>query len=232
MSNGTDLFWHLLPMISVPKRVTPLLEEEKLFNAQMQEISDRVLIDTAPQIIIHEKQSGGVTQFKTTPGAVVAGSSLMHLINPAVSSNDVDIYVKSKEDARLILAMNGMKAFPYDSEFCTIGAWHNIKINIIWGIKFETAKDLISGFDMRCCAMAVDIDSGNFYSVDGAVEDAINRRIVFQTNPRLVSVHRLLKYLGKSFTIDKYQRTVFAELIKSGKHDNKLELLTGYGEAK
>lgn len=231
MSN-TSNFWLLVPMITFVKRTSPLLEDVPLFHQQMQEITDRMLLNAAPSQVIHQSVSGALSQFKWVPGAVVAGSSIMNIINSGIPANDVDIYVKTKEDAKRLLLLNQMKTFPYESEFCTVGAWQNIQINIIWGIKFDTARDLIAGFDMRCCAVAIDAISGEFFHVDGAIEDCQNKRVIFQTNPRTVSLYRLLKYVGKNFTVDKYQRTVLAELIKSGKHDNNLELTTGYGESK
>ena len=106
----------------------------------------------------------------------------------------------------------------------------NVRYNVIFGIDFNNAHDLLAGFDIRACAMSFDPSDGTFSAVSGAILDAWHKRVVFQIGSRVVSVNRLLKYTKtKNFTIDKYQRVIFAELIKFGKHSSDLELNTGYG---
>lgn len=236
---STDYFWAQKPDLTYPKlNVDSFLNDKRLFEYQMDALTKSILLnDYANNLTFYSHMAPHASRFAfINKGEIIAGSSICRLVNPHIDANDIDIYLHSAEDAMELLRINNLRLNenrqPRDltkyQVCCSVYAL-GTKINLIWGIEYKDAEDLISRFDIRACSMALDPNSSTFTVLSGAFEDTMNRQIHFNMNPRSVSVARLLKYVSKGFTLDKYQRVVFAELIKNGYHSNELELTTGYG---
>jgi len=160
-------------------------------------------------------------------GEIIAGSYMCHYINQSIIHNDIDIYFHSKEHATLWCAINGFSKptnFMYD--LCA-HVYRNVTYNLIVGVPFNTPEDLISHFDIRACAIAYDPVKRQVISVQGAIGDCVDKRIVFQTEARSITVKRLVKYIEKGFKVDKYQRAMFVELLKMRSNRDE-EFLEGY----
>jgi hypothetical protein len=156
-------------------------------------------------------------------------------ISGAADYDDIDIYFKNKEDAQKFINMNqslrdiksgNISGIDYSNPMCIYTHTGKEKINLIYGVEYDKPGDLISRFDIRACSMAIDPNSDTLYVVKGAMEDATNRRIVFNPVPRGVTVRRLTKYIKKGFTIDGHQSLFFAELVRSDIYSPELELMT------
>lgn len=236
---NTRSFWTKLPdPDGISMTDYGFLDQADLFNYQMNGIANSVILgDFHETCKTYTKQVDSSTDFKfINVGEVIAGSSICNILNNHIEANDIDIYVHSIDDAIKLLDINnvthdlkGKLVDLTECKVCFTVVWRGIKINLIWGVKYKDAEDLISRFDIRACSMAFDPNSSIFTVLAGALEDSINMDIHFNLNPRSISVARLLKYISKGFKIDKYQRVVFAELIRTGHHFNDLELTTGYG---
>lgn len=162
-------------------------------------------------------------------GEVVAGSFMSSIFNAQVKCNDMDIYFHSVEHANLWCKINGIHIPEYKWGLCgVVFRPGRIPYNLIIGVPFYNTKDLIAGFDIRSCAIAWNPREDKITYVEGAVEDCMHKRIVFQTGARSVTVRRLVKYLGKGFGIDHHQKAIFVELIKL-KPNRDQEILGGYG---
>lgn len=207
-----------------------IYSDERLFRAQSTDISNAILLQDVPEPKVHKLDVKSGTPFNwLNKGELIAGSSLINRINSSVVANDIDIYFHSKEDAIEWLKINDLpysKLSDMKSSSCVLSAKH-AHLNLIWGVQFDSPEQLLSGFDIRACAIAYDPNEDKLIHVDGAIDDTKNKRIVFQVGVRNLSVHRLMKYLNKGFTVDKYQRVIFAELIKLGRHNSIIELATG-----
>jgi len=235
----TDYFWAQKPVLNnIIISGNEYRDGERLFNYQMDALANGIILnDYLADSVFYNNKVIFTPRFTfLNRGEVIAGSSVCRLVNPYIEANDVDIYVRSVEDAIALLSVNNSKLDKYHPpldvskhKVCYTVVSLGTKINLIWGIKYKDAEDLISRFDIRACSMALDPNSSTFTVLSGAVEDSINNMIHFNLSPRSVSVARLLKYISKGFTLDKYQRVVFAELIRNGYHSNELELTTGYG---
>lgn len=207
------------------------IAREKLYETQLNELRNKVLLDDSE--VSHKFLSinpkfpliTGVTFINA--GEVVAGSSMAKMANTSIQANDIDIYFHSKQDVLAFLVANKWSYNLSDLEKAQMCIRHG-DYNLIFDIPFTTPESLISKFDIRACAIAYKPSENRAVWVEGAPEDAVNKVIHFLTSPRSVSIHRLLKYIEKDFKIDKYQRVIFAELIKLGYHDSDLELTTGY----
>lgn len=242
-NNNHHNLWLTKPEFKLSDKIS--IYGELLYKKQMDDITNNLLLEDNGDVLIHEGVGGAKLSIKgMNMGEVIAGSALTHCVNSAIDAQDVDIYFHSKEDAlkwstyhhtRVFIDKSAYPRNPpeiTDSEFCANTEMYGIRFNLIWGLTYTDAKSLIAGFDIRACAIAYDPNTDKAYHVHGALQDCFNKHIIFQTNARVVSVARLIKYINKGLTIDKYQRSIFAELIKSGKHDRLLELITGYGEKK
>jgi hypothetical protein len=199
----------------------------------MADIANKIVLGDESNYCTFETYSINVdTHIKwINKGEVVAGSTMSKLFNDDIVNQDIDIYFHSLEDAKEFASVNCIfhkNAEGVSGSFCQMVYLSLTKINLIWGIPYDSPKDLISRFDIRACSVSLDPNTGTIYAIHGATQDCIAKQIVFNTNPRSVSVARLLKYVSKGFSIDKYQRVIFAELIKLGRHSNELELITGY----
>jgi hypothetical protein len=161
-------------------------------------------------------------------GEVIAGSYMCYYINRSIIHNDVDIYFHSKEHATLWCAINRFNP-PTDfiHDLCAHVYRNSVTYNLIVGVPFKNTEDLISHFDIRACAIAYDPVKCKVTSIQGAIQDCINKRIVFQTEARSITVKRLVKYIEKGFKIDKYQRAMFVELLKMRSNRDE-EFLEGY----
>ena len=216
----------------------PQYSEEATFNQQVDDIAESVLLDTFIQVNFNTLDPvRSKPDVKWMMDELVAGSAVSQLFNSSIPTEDVDVYFKSIDDAMLFAKLNKVDQqvkwnLAKQKDQLNVCAWvtlNNRKYNLIWGIKYNNVKELISRFDIRACAMAYDPCWDKIIMVQDALQDAMEQRIVWQTTTRHMSVHRLIKYSKKGFKIDPYQRVMFAELLKT-KHNTDLELATGYGE--
>jgi len=210
---------------------------EKTYNEQIDYLADSILLDHKPQPKFNSAELKIDLHLKLiNKGEVISGSSVMRIVNTAVTADDIDIYFHSIDDAMEFAKINGVEQqvkwhLAYKPEVLNTCSWITVngcKYNLIWGIKYNNMEDLLTGFDIRACAMGIDLNNHIFTAVDGALGDTELKRIVWQPTAQVVSVWRMLKYLAKGFTMDKYQRVMFAELIKHGAYRADLELNTGY----
>lgn len=210
--------------------------EEDLFKEQLNHLSSALLVDDYdPYLTVDTYDMLAATNVKfPNKGELISGSFMSAAFVKAIyrrvpfDAADIDIYFKSKEDAQSFIAINGMWGFEMDSEICGYGSQNSIKYNLIWGIDFKSPEHLVSRFDIRACAVAYNPHTNKLYAVRGALEDAMNKNIVFNPVPRAISVRRLVKYIEKGFTIEPHQRLFFAELVRSNIYSTEIELITGY----
>lgn len=166
-------------------------------------------------------------------GSFIVNQVLKQMIATEIGYDDIDIYVKSKEDAIKFVELNGFSGVPtaeLHNPMCLyVIAPTREKINVIYGIEYDSPGDLISRFDIRARSMALDPNESKLYTVGGAIEDALQRRISFNPVPRAVTLRRIVKYINKGFSIDAQQGVFFSELVKSNIYSAELELMTkGY----
>ena len=214
------------------------VDEEVMYKYQTNHLASALLIqDYDPAITITSHPTNGVkTKFQwINRGEIVSGSfatiSALQAVGLATrfEAKDLDIYFHSKDDVKDWCKLNGVGTYGIDqSQICYYVQHCNIDFNLIYGIPYTDAAQLISKFDIRACSVAYDPNTTLFHSVDGALYDAMSMKIVFNPVPRGVSVNRLTKYIQKGFTIDKYQRLFFAELVRTDIYSKELELTTGY----
>lgn len=209
------------------------------YRRQVDDIKDGILLGqtTMPNFIeftnfsIIQQELGKFNWLKSGlsehHGEVVAGSYLSSLFNKDISHNDVDIYFHSVQHAELWCKINGVAVPSIAHGLCGRTHKNGKVINLITGIEFSNAKNLIAGFDIRACAIAFDPQVDTAYAVEGAVDDCHNKRVVWQVGARSVTVRRLLKYVEKGFSIDNHQKAIFVELVKIRSNRDQ-ELLGGY----
>lgn len=213
--------------------------EEAYYRWQCDCLASAILIkDFSPNLEIELLPTSLQTSFKwINRGEVIAGSYVSSRIAAAlylveVESNDIDIYFHSKQNALDFIHLNGIHINAeslQDDDICIkYSAFQGPVVNIIWGIEFKDKKHLISRFDIRACAAVYDPNDGSIYAVKGACDDIREKKIVFNPVPRATSIRRLVKYIEKGFSISRYQRLFFAQLIKSDIYSCDLELTTGY----
>jgi hypothetical protein len=203
----------------------------------MEEIHDRVLLGHVKKQTIKTIYANSWSKVTWIDrGEIIAGSYCMSLMphghdfttKVKFEPSDIDIYFKSSQDAVDFAQINKLSitkelpAMGIHIELCSR------KVNLIWGIPFNSPEDIINGFDIRACAIAYDPKSEHFIYVDGAIEDTLQGQIVFQTSARSVSIARLIKYSHRNFTVDRYQKVILAEMIKGGFHDPEVELKATY----
>lgn len=211
-------------------------DSEKFYKIQTDHLANAILIDDYnPNVITETFNISFATKLMwINKGEVLSGSYIANAVAAMIcgrtvfEADDIDIYFKSKEDAQEFVKLNNMGHFEFISDICAYGAHENMKFNLIYGVPYSDTYSLISRFDIRACAMAIDPTKHELKVVQGAVADAIKKRIVFNPVPRGTSIHRLIKYINKGFEIDKHQRLFFAELIRSNIYSAELELTTGY----
>jgi hypothetical protein len=205
-----------------------------LFDKQSEEVANRILLGDNKPNCTFERYSVPLTHANVNwinKGELIAGSALINTINNSVPNSDVDIYFHSKADAELFLSRNRTHGKIITAEMmCFYAQIANTKVNLIWGINYTSPEDLISAFDIRACAQAYDPANQEVIVVEGAYEDSITKTITMLTSARAATVKRIIKYTQKGFAMDKFQRVIFAELLKGGFHTNELEIITGYGE--
>jgi hypothetical protein len=227
------MIWQGDPKFFVPLS-GELLKGEDLYKYQMEHLANAILLeDYDPKVEVDSCSFGVLSTLKFPPFALVSGSYIMHCVvksmnNSDLKWDDIDVYFKSKDDARTFVAMNNFHGFDFNNPMCAYGYIGNgIKMNLIYGVEYSTPGNLISRFDIRACSMCVDPNTKTLYVVRGSVEDATIRKIItFNPVPRGISVRRLVKYVQKGFEVEKYQALFFTELIKTDIYKPELELLT------
>jgi len=212
------------------------------YKDQLDKLTSALLIeDYRPEVpIVTSDVNVALVNYNFTfpKGALISGSFIMSAVVKQITAaeigyDDIDIYVKSKDDALMFVELNGFGGLPtaeISNPMCLyVFAPTGEKINVIYGIEYDSPGDLISRFDIRACSMALDPNDNKLYTVRGAIEDALSRSIFFNPVPRAVTLRRLVKYINKGFTICAQQSVFFSELIKSGIYSAELELITkGY----
>lgn len=209
---------------------------EALFRVQTNHLANALLMNDYDPLV--EVSSHGFFTYSNLvfpPGSLISGSFLMlHVgamlhLGPFMNAEDIDIYFKCKEDAVQFAKNNGITNIKFDSPMCAYSTHYGEKLNLIYGIEYDSPANLISKFDIRACSMACDPNLNEIYVVRDAIRDMTLKEICFNPVPRAVSVRRLAKYIEKGFKIeDPYQRLFFAELIRSNIYSTELELFTGY----
>jgi hypothetical protein len=224
--------WLIKPTINTRMFSESTLFGEYLYKKQMEDIEDLALLGYCGKPSVNSCAINPKPAFTFLGrGEVVAGSSVSHLLNKEIIYNDFDIYFHHEDDAKDFMKLNKLKnaqLYGQQNNLVCISSVCPQTINLIWHIPYSSPADLISEFDIRACAVAIDPYNDMFYAVDGALNDCFNKAIIWQPSCRSATVKRLQKYLGKGFIQDKYQRNIFAELIKAGKHDTNLELFERY----
>lgn len=176
-------------------------------------------------------------------GEVLAGSFVMFVQSPnSPEPQDVDIYFKQKEDCFEFAKLNNLifglttKKTQENTMCLYYTSKTGISVNLIFGVEYADASDLISKFDIRACSMAITKFGVNMFgnqeveitNVAGSFYDTSKKELVFNPSPRGVSLARLIKYVNKGFSVPTYQRLFFAELIRSEKYNVDVEKFTKY----
>jgi hypothetical protein len=227
-------FWKQRPKFFIPLAGQKLLINEPLFKYQMNHLTSALLIDDYnPQVEIDSCSFGTKPCLKFPDGALISGSFIMSLVAQQLNGtlltwDDIDIYFKTQADAEFFVKMNqkDLSTFDFKSPICAYGFYGSDKVNLIYGVQYDSPAHLISRFDIRACSMAVDPNKEVLYVVRGAPDDASRKILAFNPVPRGVSVRRLIKYTKKGFEMDTHQGVFFAELIKSDIYSAELELST------
>lgn len=210
---------------------------ESLYNYQIGHLASALIIDDYnPAVEVDVCDIISKTRFIFPKDALISGSFVMcHVAKNVghvdIQYDDIDVYLKSKADAEIFAQLNNLhgssfNGLHFDNPMCAYGHTGKEKINLIYGVEYNSPADLISRFDIRACSMAIDPNDQKLYVVQGAIEDATRKQITFNPVPRGVSVRRLIKYLHKGFDIEKHQNVFFVELVRSHLYSQELELMT------
>jgi hypothetical protein len=227
-------FWMQEPKFFITLSGPQLKSGKDLYDYQIGHLASALIVDDYnPAVEIDTSIVSAKTDFLFPKDALLSGSFVMHHVAKHVGHvdlpyDDIDIYFKTKEDAQLFISMNSItnNRFNFDSPMCAYGTVGEHKINLIYGVEYDSPGHLISRFDIRACSMAIDPTSNTLFVVKGAIEDATRRQITFNPVPRGVSVRRLTKYIKKNFEIEKYQSLFFVELVRTDLYSAELELMT------
>ncbi len=227
-------FWSQEPKFFVPLSGSLLKTGKELYEEQIGHLGSAMLVDdydASVEVLTTKIQA--VCNFNFPKDSLLSGSFVMHYVSNHIGRiphvfEDIDIYFKSKDDAKLFLNLNGgNNGFSdFTNPMCSYGYIDSHKINLIYGVEYNTPAHLISRFDIRACAMAIDMNTRELHVVKGAIEDATQKKIVFNPVPRGVTVRRLTKYIKKGFNIEQYQSLFFVELLRSDIYSAELELMT------
>lgn len=217
-------------------RKHPLKSGEELYHHQIDKLSNAILIDDrSPQVNIESSLiSQPITLLKFPKDSYISGSFVMAMVAHQLSRvplawDDIDVYFKSKECAIQFLTENKVEPSSFSSfenKICSYGWIGPDKYNLIYGVPYDGINWLIGKFDIRACSMAIDPNKMTLYVVEGSIEDATQKRLVFNPVPRGVSMRRYAKYLEKGFKADSHQNLFFVELLKTDIYSPELELHT------
>ena len=231
-------FWktNLIPTLVLLRPNT--LIEKSLYDWQINHLASALLIDDYnPQVVVTKTAFSGESNFVFNVDCLISGSFIMNTVMRMygyshIQYDDIDIYFKSKESARQFVLdnhgelWNGYVGFNFDNPMCAYGNISGNKINVIYGVQFDSPESLISKFDIRACSMAINPNTKELFIVEGALNDCITLSTVFNPVPRGVSMRRLIKYIQKGFNIEPYQNVFFVELLKTHIYSSELELIT------
>lgn len=165
-------------------------------------------------------------------GELVSGSFVMEALrnifgwSDKIEYDDIDIYFKSKEHAEEFAKLNNFTISNLEHPMCSYVTGNEQLYNLIWGVNYTDAEDLLSKFDIRACSVAFCPNQVKFYTLEDSLLDIETKNIVFNPVPRAISLNRLIKYIRKGFKINPYQRLFFVELLKSHIYSADLELQT------
>jgi hypothetical protein len=213
-------------------------DTEKFYQKQCDALASHLLLRDSKPIVKTEQIQVSLANYKLNwinKGELIAGSYIMsymyadYMGTMDLIPSDADIFFKSKEDAMEFAALNKI---PLDIGFnenpvCVYWMIDGLFINLIYGIDYKSADDLVSNFDIRACSVALDPNTNTLTMVEGAFSDILNKIIVFNPVPRAVSVARLSKYATKGFKISPYQRLFYVQLLRSDIWSPEIELITG-----
>lgn len=233
-------FWESVPSLGNNNRETSVMTDgEELFKVQCEKLSAALLVkDYFPEMDVVEWDVDAKAKVRwINKGELLAGSFIANDIVKSIFQSgfpvgDLDIYFKTRADAVEFCAINNMHEANFtaidEERMCIRFTRSSLKFNLIWGVEYLSPKDLVSKFDIRASSMAYDPTASKLWTVNGAIHDASMKEIVFNPVPRATSIQRLVKYVEKGFTIGKYQRLFFSELIRSDIYSRDVELTTGY----
>lgn len=224
--------WRVDPNWSLIDKVQDYtLWDKELYSSQVDDLQDRLLLGGSKTADCYTIHVGGNLPFNwINKGEFIAGSYIMHHLNTKIVASDIDIFFHSKDDALAFSNANPTLKLTKDLKISYYGYTNNRVINLIYGIPYNDGYDLLSSFDIRACAMGYDPITKDFIAVKGSIVDTKCRYIVWQMGCRAATIRRLVKYMGKGFTMPKYQQAILAELIKANIHSSELELIEGaYG---
>jgi hypothetical protein len=226
-------FWVQEPKFFITLSGDKLKSGKDLYDYQIGHLASALIIDDYnPAVELDTSVMSAKTDFLFPKDALLSGSFVMHHVAKHIGHidlpyDDIDIYFKTKEDAQAFIAVNGIPAyFNFDGPMCAYGTVGEHKMNLIYGVEYNSPGHLISRFDIRACSMAIDPTSNTLFVVKGAIEDATRKQITFNPVPRGVSVRRLTKYIKKGFEIEGYQSLYFVELVRTHLYSAELELMT------
>lgn len=227
-------FWSQEPKFFITLHGANLKKGQELFDSQISHLASAMLVqDYDANVQIDTCQIKAISNFKFPKDALISGSFVMHHVSKNVGNvdhkfDDIDVYFKTKADAQAFLTLNAANGwmFNFDNPMCAYGDIEGHKFNLIYGVDFTSPGHLISRFDIRACAMAIDPNTNTLYVVQGAIEDATQKNITFNPVPRGVTVRRLTKYIKKGFDIEGHQSLFFVELLGSTIYSAELELMT------
>ena len=231
---GKSTFWIKPLKCYIP---TPRTKEGKdMYEENIGHLASAILVnDYDPNVTVHVADATFTLPFTYPDGALISGSFIMAAAvknygGPQLDYDDIDIYFKNKDDAKLFLTQNKLPDISFDGVRCAYLKWDSHKINLIYGVEYSSPENLITRFDVRAVSMALDPNSKKIYAVQGSLRDAANKTLCFNPVPRNVSLRRYEKYIKKGFSVkDPYQNMFFAELLKSDIYNPEIELLTkGY----
>lgn len=208
---------------------------EDLYKWQIDHLSSAIIVDDyAAPVKVDKAHIKLDTKLQWGQGALLSGSFVMNIVSKSVGHvdtkyDDIDIYFKCKADAQefaTVNGKNGLTAYDFTNPMCAYGFFGSEKVNLIYGVEYDSPEHLISRFDIRACSMAIDPALGVLYVVRGSIQDATRKILTFNPVPRGVSVRRLEKYVTKGFKLDTHQGLFFADLIKTDIYSPTLELMT------
>lgn len=234
-ADKSDSFWKQDISFFIKLDQAKYLLGEKLLEWQKDKLASSIIIEDFDAAV--EVQMSSINSFPKLsfpPGALLSGSFVMSIVAKAVGHidlkyDDIDVYFKNKGDAESFVKANAAELGLFDfgnNPMCAYGHYGAHKMNLIYGVEYDSPQHLISRFDIRACSMAIDANLGVLYVVRGSIEDATRKIIAFNPVPRGVSVRRLVKYVNKGFTLDSHQGVFFVELCRSDLYSAELELMT------
>lgn len=233
VSKELQVVFEKQPTFFLPLQGSTLKKDKELYDEQINHLGSALLVDDYNAgVIVDSCQIQTQFRLKFPLGALLSGSYVMHVVaqqlhNGKVEFDDVDIYFKTKDDAKKFVQDNQMHGvYIDDNPMCGYGHHEGQKFNLIYGVEYDSPENLITRFDIRACSVAIDPNTMTLHAVRGAAEDISVKKLVFNPVPRGCTLRRYSKYVQKGYTADSHQNMFFVELLKTDIYKPELELLT------